>query len=788
MRGKPLRGGSTSAQTRVLVACVVVLAGLWLSSILAASAGADACPNAQYRSGSSEHLPDCRAYEQVSPGDKGGLDAVTPQPPLSDQSSACELGEACTIAYMNVGAAFGGAPGNEVPNAYRATRGTEGWQTTALTPPTPQPPGNGLAKVAYAFSGDLSQTVMRVPLQQLTEGAPAGVFNLFLRQPNGGYSLLTASAPSELPQAGCGNCFEEQDVPAFAGASSDFSHVVFEASDSLVAGAPAGGVENLYEAVAGGVRLVGILPDSAVPPQGSTAGGGIHAANERAHELAHAVSADGSRVLFEAAADKGGPDAQQAGDVELFDRLSGSSTVEVSAPAPGAQPPKCETEQKICDAEPAKFWAASEDGSIVYFTSKAALTKESHVGPEERSAEEKQEEEETGEPHENPGNDLYRYNVVGGVLTDLTVDSDKQADPNGAGVLGVVGASSDGSYVYFVATGKLATGGQSGLPNLYVWHETAEGTRQLSFIATLKAPEESEEANLEALRDGSSFHYRSDLADWTSRPTESQAYVTPDGKRLAFMSVEPLTGYDNADQTTGDADHEVFEYSAETSRLACASCDASGERPLGSAFIGAELGARVGTPFHQPRSLSDDGSRLFFSSPDPLAPGLAGGSVKVFEYEDGAAQLISGTEGGGEAVFLDASASGNDAFFATREQLAPADVDELVDVYDARVDGGLPVPVSQVPCLGSACQGPSTQPPLLSAPISSSFIGSGNLPGPRPVARLTRKQLLARALSRCRRLKSKHKRATCVAAANRRYAPSDKRAGRGGLAKRRPRE
>lgn len=775
MRGKPLRGGPTSANPRVLGACVGVLAGIWLGSALtAASAGAEACPNAQYRSGPSERLPDCRAYEQVSPGDKGGLDAVTPKPPLSVQSSACGIGEACTIAYMNVGAAFPGAPGNEIANAYLAMRAGDGWQTTVLTPPTPQAPANSLTKITYAFSGDLSQTVLRVPLQQLAEGAPAGVYNLFLRQSNGSYSLVTASAPVEPPQAGCGRCFEEQDVPAFAGASSDFSHIIFEANDSLVAGAPAGGVENLYETVAGHVRLVGVLPDKTVPTQGATAGDGIRAVSERTQKLAHAISADGSRVLFEAVADKGGPDAQQAGDIELFDRLNGASTVEVSAPAPGAQPSKCETKERICDAQPAKFWAASEDGSSVYFTSKAALTKESHVGAEQ----------ENGEPHENPGNDLYRYDVDTGTLSDLTVDA---ADPNGASVLGVVGSSADGSYVYFVATGGLA-GAEGGLPKLYVWHDSAEGPGQVRFIATLRPPEPEEEANIEALRGGTAFPYHSDIADWTSRPTQSQAYVTPDGKHLAFMSVEPLTGYDNADQTTGEADHEVFEYSAETGSLACASCDSSRERPVGSAFIGAELGARLSTPFHQPRSLSDDGSRLFFSSPDPLVAGLSGGSVKVFEYEHGATQLISGMEGGGKAVFLDASASGNDAFFETREQLVPTDVDELADVYDARVDGGLPVAVSQAPCQGSACQGPPAQPPLLSAPLSSTFIGSGNLPGPRPPARLTRKQLLARALSRCRRLKSKRKRAACVATANRRYAPSDKRAGRRGLAQRRSRE
>jgi hypothetical protein len=559
-------------------------------------------------------------------------------------------------------------------------------------------------------------------------------------------------------------------VPAFAGASEDFSHVIFEANDSLVAGAPADGKENLYETVAGAVRLVGILPDGKIPPEGATAGGGIDAVNEGAHELEHAISANGARVLFEAAANNGGPDEQQAGEIELFDRLDGSSTIEISAPALGAQPSKCETEQGICNAEPAKFWAASEDGSIVYFTSKAALTKESHVG-----------EEQTGKAHENPGNDLYRYDLATGTLSDLTVDAE---DPNGADVLGVVGASADGSYVYFVATGNLTTGAEGESPHLYVWHADAQGVGQLQFIASLRMPEPKEEKNIEALRNGPGAPYLSDVADWTSRPTESQAYVTPDGRHLAFMSVEPLTGYDNRDQANGQADHEVFEYSAETGQLMCASCDASGERPLGSAFIGARLDARASTPFHQPRSLSDDGSRLFFSSPDPLVPGLAGGSVKLFEYEEGKAQLLSGSEGGGEAVFLDASASGNDVFFATREQLVSTDVDELVDVYDARVDGGLRAPVIQAPCQGSACLGPLTQQPQFATPISSSFIGSGNLVASPTVARLTRKQLLSRALTRCRRLKSKKKRDACVVSANRRYGPGHKRAARPGPAKR----
>jgi hypothetical protein len=758
-----------SSGARVCGACLVALAGIWLGAVSVVPAGAFACPNAQFRSGPSERLPDCRAYEQVSPVEKGGQDAVTVQPVLAAQASACEGAEPCAIAYMNAGAAFAGDQGNEYPNAYLAARSASGWQTTPLSPPTSQAPASSAPRLSYAFSDDLSQSVLRVPLQQLTEGAPAGVYNLYLRGSNGAYTLLTTTPPPEPPQAGCGFCFEREDVPAFAGASGEFGHILFEANDSLAADAPGGGVENLYEAAAGRVQLVGILPDGTVPPEGSMPGGGMSISQERAHELEHAISQDGSKVLFEATADDGPPDGQQAGDTELYDRVDGTRTVEVSAPAPGAQPPSCETEKGLCAAQPAQFWAASADGSVVYFTSKAALTKESHTGPEP----------------EDPGNDLYRYEVSsdgsGGTLRDLTPNAYEKKgggveteEPDGARVLGVVGTSEDGSYVYFVAEGRLAEGASASHPNLYVWHQGTAGGSSVSFIATLAAPEEEEQENIEAARLGPAFQYNSDVEDWTSWPTASQAYVTPNGAHLAFMSVAPLTGYENVDEA-GQAVHEVFEYSAETGRLVCASCDPDGARPLGSAFIGATLDERGSTPFHQPRSLSEDGGRLFFSSPDPLAESI-GGSVKLFEYEEGTIKLISGAEPGGEAVFLDASASGNDVFFATRERLAPTDTDELLDVYDARVDGGLPAPSQSSSCGGVACQEPLTPPPSFATPISASFSGSGNLIAPltKPSVPLTRRQLLSRALARCRKLRSSKRRTACVALAKKRYGPKVK--------------
>ena len=90
------------------------------------------------------------------------------------------------------------------------------------------------------------------------------------------------------------------------------------------------------------------------------------------------------------------------------------------------------------------------------------------------------------------GEDLYRYNVEGEQREALTTGA--------AGMLGTLGVSDDGSYVYFVATGKLADNrighgeeAEDGADNLYEWHEeAATHTVTTTFIARLLGPNTGE--------------------------------------------------------------------------------------------------------------------------------------------------------------------------------------------------------------------------------------------------------------------------------------------------------
>ncbi len=605
--------------------------------------------------------------------------------------------------------------------------------------------------IGYDFSEDLSQLLIKVPLQPLTQGMPQGtegLYNLFLRHPDGTYSLMNSAAPTVIPPSDCEGCNQIMDVVAFAGASSDFSHILFEADDILegtgaLSDFPMG---NLYEKSGEALRLVGVLPDGAVaiggtgPGAGGTFFSGVLYSSVSTNawlRVNHAISEDGSKVVFQAIADGGQPDPAQIEMSEIYDRLDGEETIEISARAPGPSPanPK---------AEPAQFWAASTDGSLVFFTSSAELTSASKTGPA------------------NNSQDLYRFDVGTRQTTDLTVDTNPADAESGAGVLGVVGTSNDGSYVYFVATGELVQGkGVDGQPNLYVQHEDPEShVSEMRFIATLSP---------------------SDSNDWTAIPAELQAYVTPDGRHLAFMSLNELTGYDNTDQNTETPDSEVYEYGADAAVLACASCDPSGRRPVGSAFLGATLHHLASTPFHQPRVMSDDGNRLFFSSPDRLVARADSLHVKIYEHEQagdgscideqGCVFLISSASNATDDVFLDASDDGSDIFYATLSQQAATDTDNLGDVYDARVGGGFAEAVAPNECTDT-CQRPQSAPtPPLIATGSSDV--SGNLTAAKQKKIATKAQKLAKAIRACPRRPEK-KRARCIARARKRYGVKTK--------------
>ena len=430
VRSRPGPARAGKAMFGLVCACVLALAAFVGSS--ASAAAAETCPNETLRAeNNSLKLPDCRAYEQVSPVNKEGVRAfgggVT-----SDGNHAIFLSDG----------AFAGAPRGGA-NPYLGTRTSTGWRTTWLQPALP----SILTSSLLGFTvGNVNADASRMLMQgdPLTTSAPGGDGtggngNLYIRHADGSMTSVTPMEPG-IPRVYAGGSIIE---PV---ATPDISHVVYPDSQRLLNG-PAAGLDSnasgLYEWTDGALRLVDLDTSGALlNPYGATLGGNVSKVN--------ALSRDGERIYFSTPNTIFTPPAPYKVK-RVYLRQSGQTTTEISATQ--CTEPSCEGPE-----QDAAYQGAATDGSVAFFISTAQLTNTATAG-----------------------GGLYRYDVASGQLTLLTPDA---TDPGGAEVVSEIANSDDGSIVYFVAKGVLAAGGTAGASNLYVYDANTSST---SFVTTLPA-------------------------------------------------------------------------------------------------------------------------------------------------------------------------------------------------------------------------------------------------------------------------------------------------------------
>jgi hypothetical protein len=681
-------------------------------------------------------LPDGRSYELVSPLNLGDA-TVLPGPGVraaADGSAVTFDGTAPPVGGSGVPVTvIGSRP--KGGNVYLAQRSaTGGWTSADIAP-------SSLDSARYlSFSNDLSTGTL-FSEEPVIEGAPTGQDIYSRDDGDGSYQLLAANV-------------------TYVDSTQDDSHVL--ATD--------GGGEHLYDAVGDQLEPVSVLPNG----EEASVGSGVTHVTFGAPpfyepDLGNAISTDGSRIFWSTVEGDGDEERPQALYVREDDAFPEAKTMQIDASTlPGTEKEKAET------GGGGYFWDASSDGSKVFFTDELRLTSNSTA--------------EAGKP------DLYEYEVnseVGkpGTLTDLTVDAKEPAN-----VGGVLGASKDGSYVYFAAGGALAEGatpqecrppdetesenGRNTKCNVYVVHEREAP----KFVATVAA------------FDGWGNHDGEGRGDWARSVGSRSAYVTPDGHHLIFESSEDLMGFDP------ELGQEIYMYDF-GSGVSCLSCNPSGTSTIhhpGGGIIGwahSELPASGSSTFAL-RDVSADGDRVFFDSAEQLVSQSTGEGVKVPEYtrtgltsvyewerdgsgscmrETGCVYLLSGGTSTDIAVFLDASESGDDVFLETRAQLVSQDQGETFEVYDARV-GAPPASTSPV-CTGSGCQGVPGAQPIFATPSSVTFNGVGNFPPP-PSTKVTKKTVKcprSKKLSNGKCMKRKSRRATKKAKKSNR-ASHDRRA------------
>ena len=609
------------------------------------------CPNEQRRVEQpyGPKLPDCRAYEMVSPLETLGNDATDSFLGTGHVRAAAED---AAITYRSAGS-FAEPDGATHVSQFLSRRNEQAgrWETRSIVAPLEHDTG-GEEPVSYEgvfFTPELTEglTTTAADLTTAPEAAPTGLQELYLADlassPQS-YRLVSHLPPSEEEYA---HPYEAIPSVYSLGASSDLTHVVFATEK----GAP-GTIGPLREWVAGRVVFVGVSNEGEVWT-GAEVGnnpGVEHNVGLMAGyaNVWRAVSEDGSRVIFNYSG-------------ELYARVNVGVKAE---PEPEREQSKLNAQEEC--TEPAKACTVKLSAGAARYVGASADDSKIFYIENER---------------------LYEYTLEPGHVTGHVIPL-----ASGDRVQGVTQISEDGSYVYFVADGALAlhatpqtcTGSGAGEGcNLYVYHQG--GAEPVKFIATLSSGDGSDWEVFEPV-----------FSKWDGGPGSDSAVLAPGkagGAHLAFTSSQSLTGYDNRDAVSGALDSEVFLYDAETGALACASCDPSGARPLGSASLATGSYDGGGASNYRPRDLLADGE-LFFDSSDALVPHAGDGRQNVYEFENGHIYAISNVSGGQESSFLDATADGQDVFFASADKLLPEDTGNNVAVWDAREDGGFPVKVS----------------------------------------------------------------------------------------------
>jgi hypothetical protein len=702
-------------------------------------------------------LPDCRAFELVSPVYGAGSVASGPkeQAPLISPDGE----ELLALSF----GAFAGTEeleqsGFEYGAIYEFSRTATGWVPEAQDPPASlypwrEPQLNGVSPV------DLGRSLWMVesaehPGEETEDRAYETENNssFVLREPQG-------NGKAQFPVVGPVTAPGHEKVRAthpstIEGVSADLAHIVFSVRgegkqlwpgdstlEELQEQSPGDFVArfaSLYEyhgASGGEPVLVGVRNVGRPPWRG-----GASHVNEGAELVSECgtafdgISASGERVFFTAEAAE--PCAGHEPPVnEVYARVNGAETVDISEPSSGAGG-DC-VDCKESGLKPAVFAGASEDGSKVFFTSEQELLPGAK------------------------GVSLFEYDFA-------AAHSDERVTLIASEVASVASVAKSGSEVYFEGAGVLTS-----VPN-----GNGEAAGEVSGRKLYAYNTETGETSFVAAGEGAaSFD------------------TTIDGQFLVFETATDLKG-------TRDTSHvpQLFEYDEANGSLVRVSvgqhapagyeCQATGmiEEGYGcdgNTSIGEGAPRMVDTPGS---SVAEDGT-VVFSSELALTPGAVEGAARetenVYEYRGAQVYLVSP---GDEAIrvpyevhevhtrLLGIDESGRDVFFSTADSLVPQDTDSQFSWYDAREDGGFSAPISTPGCAGEICQGALGQPPKLPAAEGTAVaVGGGNLPAspvvpakPMTAAQLRAKKL-AKALKACRTKRARPSRVACEKAARKKY-------------------
>jgi hypothetical protein len=663
------------------------------------------CPNAYVRQQTgANYLPDCRAYELVSPGNAGAVQLlpgakfatfkrtqIEPLAPYWRLATLNQLGLATGPSRFgflgSLGAVAGTDPANTLLDAYVATRTISGWKTTM--------PGLKGSEVVLRGGVECSASMHRCidyDLGDLTSGDPSdkGSSAPFLWSIDG---TSLGRLPTNLHFVENGQQAINDDR-----LSADFSHYIFTSnSASFAKGGLTTSPGSVYD---NDIRNASVAILSKSPGGGNLEGDASPIEKLRIADVSH----DGSHVLMES--------SSTTGTSHLYMRVNGAVTYDVSR------------------ANGINLTDMTADGSKVIFSTIAQVTPDDTDASVDLYAwrEETDSVARISKGNGNGDTDACLSTWTSGCsIVPVTTERPDVDD--------VIASAAGDVYFYSPEQLDSENPGVADERNLYVFRDG-----DVKYVTTLDAgtainrlqvsPDGERAAFLTASRvtgydnDGwrQMYMFAADSA------TIRCASCLPNGDPPSILH-EPL--HDPDGELLGPASGDVLashsgRFMADDGRIAFTTSDALVERDTNELLDVYE--------FVDGRAqLISSGTSQRDRSPSNLT------------YTD-------------EYVGLEAfSADGTDLYFSTLDTLVPEDLNgTFVKFYVARTNGGFPISSAIQPCVAAdECHGPDS-----SAPAPAQIGTGANLGTGGNLTAAQRKTRAARKAQRKKRRSSKRKRAS----------------------------
>ena len=490
--------------------------------------------------------------------------------------------------------------------------------------------GNGAFFASFSGASDDGSRVFFSSNEQLTAGDADASLDIYLREG----ATTTLISDGEINGDGVFNA-------TFPTPSADGSRIVFLSNEQLTA-SDTDATQDVY--MRDGATTTHIS-ENPINPDGAFAAG------------ISAISADGSKVFFRSNEQLTASDADASQDIYLREGTTTTQVSEGMINGDGAFAPT--------------FAAISADGARFFFRTAEPLT----AGDTDTSQ------------------DIYMRE---GATTTLVSEGATNGD--GAFDATFAGLSTDGSRAFFTSDEQLATTDTDASQDVYVREgatttqvsqgaingngpngalfvgSSSDGSRAFFLSGEQLESTDTDSSTDLYLREGTTTTHISRGAI-NGDDSFNVAFVgaSADGSRAFFTSNEQLAATDN------DTSRDVYLYLSEGATTTHISVGAiNGNGAFNVDFRGA----------------SADGSRVFFLSSEQLAAGDTDTSTDIYMREGATTAHVSQGEINGDGAFVPtfagASIDGSRVFFTSPEPLAASDGDVSIDVFLATIDSSAP--------------------------------------------------------------------------------------------------